>query len=91
MMYRVVTYDKDTERMKESLVVPPSMVTKVKKIAGFKPKDDGLGEYPLDKEQTRQVAKILGFRLEPDRFYYYIEPYDPPKDSGFQEETSAGS
>jgi hypothetical protein len=75
--------------MKGSLIVPPSVLARVKKIAGFKPQDDGLGEYQLDEGQTRQVAKVLGFRAEPDRFYYYFEPYDPPEDSGFQQETSA--
>jgi hypothetical protein len=34
------------------------------------------------------VAKLLGFRPETDRFYYHLEPYDPPEDSGFQQETS---
>jgi hypothetical protein len=88
MLYRIVTYDRTTEQMKGSLVVPPSVLARVKKIAGFKPQDDGLGEYPLDEEQTKQVAKILGFRPEPDRFYYYVEPHDPPEDSGFQQEMS---
>jgi hypothetical protein len=82
MMYRVVTYDRETERMKGSLVVPPNVLTKLKKIAGFQPEDDGLGEYPLDELQTKQVAKMLGFRPEPERFYYCVEPYDPPDDSG---------
>ena len=85
MMYRVVTYDRATERMKGSLVVPPAMAAKVKKIAGFQPQDDGLGEYPLDAQQTRQVARILGFRPETDRFYYYVEPFEPPEDSGFRQ------
>ncbi len=84
MIYRVVTYDRTSERMKGSLVVPPSVLAKVKKIAGFKSEDDGLGEYLLDETQTKQVAKILGFRPEADRFYYSVEPYDPPDDSGFQ-------
>lgn len=87
-MYRIVTYDRATETMKGSLIVPPSVIAKVKKIAGFKPQDDGLGEYPLDEAQTRQVAKILGFNPEPDRFFYSIEPNDPPEDSGFQEEAA---
>jgi hypothetical protein len=91
MMYRVVSYDQTTERIKASLVVPPSVLRKVKKIAGFRSHHDGLGEYPLDDEQTRRVAKILGFRPEPDRFYYYIAPYDPPEDNGFQQETSSAS
>jgi hypothetical protein len=89
MIYRVVTYDRTTEHMKGSLIVPPSVLARVKKIAGFKPQDDGLGEYELDEGQTRQVAKLLGFRPERDRFYYYVEPYDPPEDNGFQQEASA--
>jgi hypothetical protein len=88
MIYRVVTYDRTTERMKGSLIVPPAVLTRVKKIAGFKPQDDGLGEYPLDEEQTRQVGKILGFKPAPAKFYYCVEPYDPPEDSGFEQETS---
>src|SRR5437870_135704 len=61
MIYRVVTYDRTTEHMKGSLIVPPSILARVKKIAGFQPRDDGLGEYALDEAQTRRVAKILGF------------------------------
>ena len=87
MIYRLVTYDRETERMKGSLVVPPNVLAKIKKIAGFQPQDDGLGEYPLDEQQTKQVAKILGFRPELERFHYYVEPFDPPEDSGFQQET----
>lgn len=85
MIYRVVTYDRETERIKGTLVVPPNVLGKVKKIAGFQPQDDGLGEYPLDEAQTQQVAKVLGFTPQPDRFFYYVEPYDPPEDSGFQQ------
>jgi hypothetical protein len=85
MIYRVVTYDRSSEQMKGSLIVPPSVLSKVQKVAGFKPTDDGLGEYPLDEVQTKKVAKILGFRPEANRFYYYVEPYDPPEDCGFRQ------
>ena len=81
-------YDKTTEHMKGRLVVPSRVLARVKKIAGFQPQDDGLGEYPLNEGQTRQVAKVLGFGPEPDRFHYYVEPYDPPEDSGFQQKAS---
>ncbi|HEX3883226.1 MAG TPA: hypothetical protein VHW66_11245 [Stellaceae bacterium] len=86
MIYRVVTYDRTSEHMKGSLIVPPTVLSKVKKAAGFDPTHDGLGEYLLDEVQIKQIAKILGFRPEVDRFYYYVEPYDPPEDSGFQQE-----
>ncbi|HVC52074.1 MAG TPA: hypothetical protein VND87_08645, partial [Stellaceae bacterium] len=59
------------------------------KIAGFEPQDDGLGEYKLDEGQTRKIAQILGFRPEPERFFYYVEPYEPPEDSGFREKVAA--
>ena len=88
MIYRIVTYDKTTERMKGNLPIHPSVVEQIKRIAGFSPQDDGLGEYPLDEQQIRQVASILGFRADPQHFYYYIEPYEPPEDDGLQQTTN---
>lgn len=84
MIYRVVTYDKVTERMKGTFAIPSSLIQEVKSIAGFKPHDDGLGEYPLDQDQTAQVARVLGFSPEMDKFFYYVEPYDPPETDGLQ-------
>jgi hypothetical protein len=88
MIYRIVTYDRATERMKGNIHIPPSVLEEIKRIAGFGPQDDGLGEYPLDEVQTRQVARILDFNPEPDRFYYYVEPYEPPKDDDGLQRTS---
>jgi hypothetical protein len=85
MIYRVVTYDRSTERMKGSLAVPPVILERVKKVAGFQPQDDGLGEYPLDEQQTRKIAQLMGFSPEPDRFFYYVEPYEPVNDDGFRQ------
>src|SRR5215471_6682474 len=85
MIYRVVTYDKATERMKGNLPIPPALLRKAKRIAGLQARDDGLGEYLLNDEQTREIGKLLGFRPEPGRFYYYVEPYLPPEDTGFQQ------
>jgi hypothetical protein len=84
MIYRIVTYDKKTDRMRGNLRIPPSVLEQIKRIAGFGPQDDGLGEYPLDEAQTLQVANILGFNSDPGHFYYYIEPYEPPEDDGLQ-------
>lgn len=91
MIYRIVTYDKTTERMKGNLTIPSSVVEQIKRIAGFGPQDDGLGEYPLDAEQTRQVADILGFRADSEHFYYYVEPYEPPEDDGLQQTVNLAS
>ena len=84
MIYRVVTYDRKTEQMRGNLRIPPNMLAEIKRMAGFQPQDDGLGEYPLNEEQTRDIAQILGFRPEPDRFSYYVEPYEPSADDGLK-------
>jgi hypothetical protein len=85
MIYRVVTYDKETERMKGNLPIPPSLLEEIKRIAGFGPQDDGLGEYPLDEDQAGRIAAILGFNPEPSRFYYYVEPFESLEDDGLQQ------
>jgi len=86
MIYRIVTYDKTTDRMAGNLPIPWSNVAKIRKIAGVKPQDDGLGEYPLNADQIAQVSEILQFDARPERFYYYLEPYDQP-DNGLRQET----
>lgn len=92
MIYRIVTYDRATDRMRGNLPIPSSALEQIKRIAGFGPKDDGLGEYPLNESQTRQVARILDFNPEPDRFYYYVEPFETPQDDdGLQPAAKAGS
>jgi hypothetical protein len=64
--------------------VEPRDGREAKRIAGFQPQDDGLGEYRLNEEQTAKIASLPGFHPEPDRFFYYVEPYEPPEDSGLQ-------
>jgi len=78
MIYRIVTYDKGTELMTGNFPIPPAFLEQVKSVAGFQPQDDGLGEYPLDEEQTQKIARILNFQPETSRLYYAVEPYDPP-------------
>jgi hypothetical protein len=86
MIYRVVTYDRATDHMKGSLAVPPVILDQVKKVAGFQPQDDGLGEYPLNEQQTRQIAQLMGFSPAPELFFYSIEPYEPAHDDGFRQD-----
>jgi hypothetical protein len=72
MIYRVVTYDRANERMRGNLPIPPSAWREAQRIAGFQPQDDGLGEYVSNEEQTAEIASLLGFHPEPDRFFYYV-------------------
>ena len=75
MGYRIVHYDKKTERMIGSRPVPSSVVLKVKRIAGAAPLDDDLGEYNLNEQQVHRIADILGFSPSVELFYYSLDPY----------------
>jgi hypothetical protein len=87
MIYRLVTYDKKTERMAGTRPIPWANVTKIKKLTGVTPQDDGLGEYLLDVDQIRRISEILDFDPQPESYYYYLEPYDQP-DDGLRQATA---
>ena len=76
VLYRIVTYDKPTEQMKGNLPIPLSALEQIKGIVDFVPKFDDPRKYPLDEKQIRQIAGLLGFRPDQERFFYYIEPFE---------------
>jgi hypothetical protein len=89
MNYRIVTYARSDETMRAFQVIPASSVPWAKKVAGVQPEDDGLGDYPLTDEQMREFAQYLGFKPEPEHFFYYFEPYEPPEDTGLEPANAA--
>jgi hypothetical protein len=87
MIYRIVTYDRASERMVANLPIPWTFVAKIRKIAGVTPFDDGMGEHVLADAQVRRIAQILHFRPEPELFFYYLEPFNQP-DGGLRQEVA---
>jgi hypothetical protein len=75
IVYRLVTYSRETERTIGSHDVPEPVVAKVKDIAGIIPDDDGCGDYPLDSRQTHEIGRLLGVPVTPDTADYFVEPY----------------
>ena len=77
MVYRIVRYGRDDEQIMGSLVIPEGWLTWAKNVVAVQPEDDGLGDYRLNDEQTRVSGQVLGFRPEPERFYYFrFQPAD---------------
>ncbi len=75
IIYRLVTYSRETERIIGSHDVPEPVVAKVKDIAGITPDDDGCGDYPLDSRQARLIGRLLDVPVIPDKADYFVEPY----------------
>ncbi len=78
IVYRLVSYDKQTERKTGEFVIPDKKLAAIREIAGISPSDDGLGDYPLSDDQANDVARLLKMRVDGDAFTYYVEPYDVP-------------
>jgi hypothetical protein len=87
MIYRIVTYDKATERMVANLPIPWPFVAEIRKLAGVTPFDDGMGEHELTDEQVRRISQVLHFTPDPDHFFYYLEPFNQP-DGGLRQEAT---
>ncbi len=75
IIYRLVTYSRETEQIIGSHDVPEAVVAKVKDIAGITLDDDGCGDYPLDSRQAREIGGLLDVPVTPEKAYYFVEPY----------------
>lgn len=81
MIYRVVAYGRDDERIRGSFTIPQNSLIWAMRVAGILREDDRLGEYVLSDSQVYMLSTRLGFRPELKHLYYYLEPYEPPQDT----------
>lgn len=75
VVYDLVGYDRETERMAEQHSVPPPLVNVVKQIAGVADMSDyQLGAWELTEEQARKIAQIVQVEPNLQRCDYFLEP-----------------
>jgi len=73
MQYRVIFYNRSTDRVGGVIGIPGNLLPQVLVLAGIQNAND-LGEYPLDATQVRDIAMVLGFKPDLSRFEYHLEP-----------------
>ena len=75
-IYRLVGFDRDTERVAVKYEILAKYVLLAKKIAGI---DDRpiIGDWPLSPEQVRHIAEVIGESIDPDAYDFSLEPYAP--------------
>jgi hypothetical protein len=71
-MYRVIFYNRSTDRVGGLIDIPGNLVPQVLTLAGIQ-NANVLGEYPLDTTQVRDIAMLIGFPLDLSRFVYHLE------------------
>lgn len=75
-IYRLVGFDRDTERVAVKYEILAKYVLLAKKIAGI---DDRpiIGDWPLSPEQVRHIAEVIGESIDPDAYDFSLEPHAP--------------
>ena len=76
VLYRIVGYDRTTERLAVSFDIPAQLVADVMKVADV-PKTDpyAVGAYPPEVGQVRDIAGIIRRRIPAHEYEYFLEPF----------------
>jgi hypothetical protein len=74
--YEVTSYDRKTGRLVAFYDIPAERISSIKNIAGVSPSDDGLGSYPLNRDQVSAIAEVLETPIEDERVDFFLEAYD---------------
>ena len=74
VVYRLVGYDRKTERQAVRIDIPTRHVGYVKRTIGR----DIIADHPLSPMQARDIAGVIGFSIDTNHYDYFIEPYGQP-------------
>jgi hypothetical protein len=70
--YRVIMYERTTDRVGGIIDVPDALAAQALTIAGVTNATEP-GETALDDIQAIQMARLLGFRANVARYIYHLE------------------
>jgi hypothetical protein len=74
--WKLVGYDRDTEKLVEKHPIPPKFVDYAKGVARLKFNDpEAVADVPLDSGQARDIAGAIGASIDVSRREYFLEPY----------------
>lgn len=74
MRYRIILYDRATDEAAGVVEVPRKHLARVLTLAGITGPAE-LGEIPLDEDQVREIARLIGFAADAPQFHYHLEPF----------------
>jgi hypothetical protein len=78
VVYRLVGYDRKTERQTVRIDIPAKHVPFAKKVAHLDPYREVVADYPLDVAQARDIAGVIGKTIDTAHNDYFLEPYHQP-------------
>jgi hypothetical protein len=73
LAYRLVGYDKTTERVALEIDIPSGKAGAVRQVAGIDARE--LADWPLNPEQVRHIVRrILGRNDDVEKLDFFLEP-----------------
>lgn len=75
--YRIVLYNRTTDRFGGAVDIPLLHLSQVLAIAGIATSANELGEHPLTQQQVRDISSLIGFGADFSRSHYHLEPIHP--------------
>jgi hypothetical protein len=76
IVYKLVGYDKQSEKLVVAFEVPRSDLARAKRIAGITIEDDTqVGDWELTAKQSNEIARLIQAKLDADRYDCFLEPY----------------
>jgi hypothetical protein len=76
MIYKLVAYDRETERLVYAHRVPAEQVDSAKRAAGIDPDSrTAIGDWPLTAFQADAIAQLIGTKVDLEHLEFFLEPY----------------
>ncbi len=75
IMYRLVGYDRKTERQSVRIDIPHKHASFVKRVAGLNQYRDLVADHPLSDSQARDIAGTIGTEIDVTHLEFFLEPY----------------
>ncbi|HEY1931787.1 MAG TPA: hypothetical protein VGG99_07245 [Acetobacteraceae bacterium] len=75
-VYKVVGYDRQTEKLAVTFDVPWTQIAQAQSIAGIETRDDmQAGDWELTPQQSLEIAHLIRAPLDLARYDFFLEPY----------------
>jgi hypothetical protein len=77
MTYRLVGYDRRTERMADSHIVPDRHVQHGSQVAHYTDDSRDVGDAPLNAMEAKDIAGMINVSIDVQHCDYFLEPSAP--------------
>jgi hypothetical protein len=76
LLYKLVGFDRETERLAAAYEIPSALVDGAKKIAGISGRPAIVGDWPLTPPQAAAIADMIDQRIDLGHQDFTLEPYE---------------